>query len=262
MHKKLVLLLATLVSTSLSAEPNQNDYQFLQPRTAYIRIADTSADPALNVKADFLFDESSGTITDEINSIACTEAGNPTYSQTIGFPYASMTPGILYDSTTDSHNNLSPQAVLDASAGDHVVFEWGVIKNSSSSPDYFFSVLGGAGSTDYNFIAWSGSTTDVRFWIKSEDGTSVNTTFTVNTYDSTPRIYQVYFERDVNVELFENGNSQGTASVATLAGKVFQNEGLRLGSQFNGGGESLDGTMFRWRMSVGTDVLGNSILLE
>lgn len=217
-------------------------------------------DPAKNVKADFLFDESGSPIVDEINSISCAEAGNPTYSQSIGAPYASMTPGIAYDSTADSHNILTPQSVLDIGGTDHIVIEWGVVKTTGANPDYHWSFLAGSGNEDYGILAFASSTTVLRIFLKSEDGTSLSNDFTVTAASSTPRLYQLYIERGGNMELFEDGVSKGTASVTTLDSKIFTNEGLRLGTQFNGGGESLDGTMFRWRISIGTDVLDNDLL--
>ena len=103
----------------------------------------------------------------------------------------------------------------------------------------------------------------MRLFFKAEDATTLSNNATVTSWSGTPTFFQLYmdFQSTQTAELFQDGVSQGSFSIATLANKTFTNTGFRMGGQYTGGSESLDGTVFRHRTSVGAGVLNNDIRL-
>lgn len=218
------------------------------------------------VKADWLMDEASTQIVDSKSGITLIEninAGVPKeiyYSQTITGPYAAFGPCVEYGSVSDNHDKLSASSKLDIDNNDDFVFEWLVEKNTVHFPDYHFSLGGGANANDYGVVAFHRSATELDVAIKTDDGTTASKTFTVTDLAGTPSFYQLYCDRASSCELFQDKASKGSFSITGLSGKKITNTAFRMGGQFNGGTESLDGTMCRFRISIGNNVLGNSLI--
>lgn len=258
-----------IVPSIVLAQGNWNNYQPLLPgknasvaRTsnAYTYGYPTYGNSQPNVKAQWKFTESSGNIVDTVSSITLVASGSPTYSVNYGFPYNRIAPGITYG-TNIEHNKLSATTALNIGASDHFVIEWWAASTSTipGGVEYYFSLQGNGSTTDYGMLAYQTTTTSTTVQLRSDDLSTSTATFTTsNWHDGVPKKFRLVGNRAGNIELFINGVSQGTASLAGVASKVFTNSGIRISGQFNGGGANFIGTFLELRFSIGTDVLSNN----
>lgn len=266
---RLVALLSLLVSSACFAQagsdqsfqPFNNDYLIITGAGSsgynYGYPAFGSIEP--NVKAQFLMEEASGDLTDQVSGIVvAATAGTATYSVDATGLFAGISTGI----TTASNirfAKLAATASLNVGASDHFVVEWWDASSANTANMYTWG-YNRTDTTTHGILAYHPSATTMVVDISCDGGVlGISKTFTItNWYDGIPHKFRLVVNRSSNMELFLDGVSQGTQATLGMATGTLTNSGLTISTQFNGGALSLAGTKFEWRMSIGTDVLSNN----
>ncbi len=182
-------------------------------------------DSATGVVAQWLFDEASGSIVDEVSSITLPEVGTASYSTAVVGDFVCLTPGI----TTNSGNFGLGSAVSSVDPGTQdFVWEWVAQRTSGTGTQitYESDRLNGQGWQAFHVNA-----TSWRDFMKTDEGTTIDKAFTITdvTGDSAYHKYRVTFDRDGNEEVFLDGVSQGTASISAGDGENFSTKTLSVG---------------------------------
>ena len=215
-----------------------------------------------NVKCQFLMDEASGSIVDEVSAITVANtAGVPTYSVTASGLFSGISPGI----TTASNirfAKLAASATLNVGASDHMVVEWWD-KSSANTANMYTWSYNRVDTATYGILCYHPTSTSMVVDISFDGGVlAITKTYTIsNWYDGNPHKFRLVVDRTPVtgvMTLYLDGVSQGTITTTTGATGTLTNSGLTISTQFNGGTLSLEGTKFEWRMSIGTDVLNNN----
>lgn len=211
----------------------------------------------LNVAAQWLFDEGSGNIVDEVGGVSLAASGIPTYSETASGDFSCLSPGISYNDFIE-HRKLTATASLDIGTSDFVIEE--VFKYAGGAYDfarYLWSLMGQASATAIGCVGFRSSSTGFRCIFVADDTTTVDTTFTISAtaYDDATTFHKARLkgDRNGNWEFLLDGVSGGTAAMSAADGKAQTNAGIRLPGQFNGGGNSLNGTVLEYRLTVGNN---------
>lgn len=202
-----------------------------------------------NVTFQLLFDESSSPIVDEVAAVSLAQVGAPTYQvdtsaysdlMALGSTIA-FNQGWRKDSTTSEVAPGTQSWVYEC-----------VYK--ANSPNGEMIDTRDPGSVDVGgwYVGLSGASNGVTIIVTSTDNVTVGKTFTDATvFDGNFHKMRAVFDRSGNLELFVDGESQGTQSLATISGKTIPAHGLTIGQRATGLNTAI-GTYNEIRVSIGT----------
>jgi len=203
-----------------------------------------------DVTAQWLFDEASGNIVAEVGSITLTQVGTPVYEVAATGAFAGVPPGIEC-TAGDGFTKAGQETALDPGTGNFVIEMWWSGKTGSNTTGFIFDTRAAAadnrGWTVYTQGHVSGNLT---FLGRTTDNTqifnSINTG--VNFADDVPRKIRYVGNRAGSLELFIDGTSYGTQSLATWSGKAVETHNAAAGCRLDGAVPML-GTLFEFRFS-------------
>lgn len=200
----------------------------------------------------FKLNEASGDITGAIAGTVLTVAGSPTYSVTASGLFSGLSPGITYGLNI-GHRKTTATTLFDLSAGLAFTLEMFFNKTTAAGTQYLTSFNGHASNTDYGLLLYGNGDTTIGMDMQADDGTTSASSWTVPAMtDGNIHKIRVGATLGGNAELWFDGVSKGTQSLAGQAGKVFTNQGIRICDQYNNGGANLRGTMFFWKYTSGS----------
>lgn len=203
-----------------------------------------------DVVCQFLFDEASGNIVDEVAAITLSASGSPTYSQTATGLLSGISPGILYG-TSKEHRKITATASLDITGAQNFVMEAWFTITSSAGVQYLWS-YNQTNSTDFGILNYIQNGTSLILDLRTSDATQVTCTWSITDLnDAAIHKMRITGIRTGNTTLFIDGTSKGTVSISSLNGKTFTNAGLRMAGQYNNGGANLIGVLYTFRLTVG-----------
>lgn len=211
------------------------------------------------VSLQFLFDESSGNIVDEANSVTLTANGTPDYSVAAASPWSLITPGIkLNDVVSDWFSKTTATAQADLTTNG--VIEFVVSLDAFGVAEYMlFNTYNGTDGYQAG-IQTGASDGRISYYIEASDGTVVSGVLGNNLNDTmTDNLlhkFRFVFDLDGNLEIFFEGSSLGTASLTTLSGKSVLGNRLDLGSN-QVAGVLYHGNFASFRLTQGTTTANN-----
>jgi hypothetical protein len=207
-----------------------------------------------NVVAQWLFDESSGNIVDEVSGITLTATGSPTYSVDGSSYSVNTTPGIkCIQTTVDGFTKAGNEPTLDIGTDDFVIeFLFAGISGQSAIGFLFDTRAGTGDNRGYAIYTQGHSTGNLTFLSRATDNTqiyqSINTG--IDFRDEVIRKFRYVGDRSGNLELFIDGVSQGTSSLSSWSGKTVDTFNNAVGTRVDGGVAML-GTLYELRMTIG-----------
>lgn len=205
-----------------------------------------------NVSAQWLFDEASGDIVDEVGSITCTKVNT---GQTYRVDTSAYSPIMEYGITTVFNTGWRYNGVVAALAPgtDDWVIEI-VFKYPSADTGGDWIDTRDPDSVDVGGFQLTGSTTTkgIVLSVTADDGTFITRSFTASaqTLGAWAKVRCVV-NRAGNCETFFNGVSLGTLTMSTVAGKNVPAHGCSVGIRSNAI-NTMIGTYNELRVSVGT----------
>ena len=211
-----------------------------------------------NVVAQWLFDEASGDIVDEVASLTLADAiaggGSLTYAEENDDYSANLNPGILMHIRAWFAKTLEND--LDFGTGDGTVewvaeYESGATHGATTATVFYTcddSVANGV------YLKYSGITTTPKFdpYIKTADGTLLTGSFTLATDpfgDGLTHKHRFVMDRSASMEYFIDGVSQGSASMETLDGKTIPASQTLIGVALSSGVNAISGWLYELRVS-------------
>lgn len=172
-----------------------------------------------NVAEQWLFDETSGNIVGEVNSITLTPNGTPTYNQTLTGLFANISPGIDYGANS-GHQNGSAQSDLDLGTNDFVIECWFTYVATGNFA-YMLDTKAGGAADDEGYNVFYNSTPEIILEIVASDTTRVQYFKSMSgsvTANQNHKL-RIVGDRSGNVEFFIDGSSLGTSSMSSHSGK-------------------------------------------
>lgn len=208
-----------------------------------------------NVAAQWVFDEASGDVVDEVDSVTLADAGSPTYSVAATGAFEDLTPGI----TTANGNppasyffKAGDESNLDLLQSDFVIEFWLTFTETFNGQTLI--ECWDDPSTEIGWaLKYNGSSDTLVFSMRSEDNTSVSVLKSIANLENTgPRKIRITGDRDGNVEMFLDGVSLGTSAITTLSAKDVLCHNIYIASNkaqaaFSG----RSGTIHEFRLTVG-----------
>lgn len=189
-----------------------------------------------DVAAQWLMDEASGAVVDEVAALSCAVSGTPTYSVTAISSFAGWSPGITYaDGGTQRHLNSTPGTQVELGVGGGTV-ELGFSFVNASSTSRFLVECGDA-STGGFFIRINPSTRQLFASIIGDDLTSVTATGTmpVTWNNGSPHKVRASFDRDsLLTRLFFDGLQLTVADLTPLDGVNVPGPRVSIGNTASG----------------------------
>ena len=212
-----------------------------------------------NVVAQWLFDEASGSIIDEVAGLALIKRGNPVYGAT-GI-YTGLNPGIQFDGAGDTAFHKDSDTPSIAIGLSDFVFEWWATleePNATVAIETVFNSEQDVGANrDGVFIYFRPGTAELNIDISSAT-TTMNTfaTFPASIInDGIPHKYRITGSRAGNLEFFLDGVSYGTTSLAPMVGLSITSPYVEIGDQspvaFSPLQSEYKGNIFEFRITVG-----------
>jgi hypothetical protein len=164
-----------------------------------------------NVIAQWLFDEPSGNIVDEVGAVTLTANGTPTYGVVATGDFAGISPGIFFPAAASYFSNTST-AAINIGTDDFVVEFW--FKKSDGSVYYIVDNRGGGKGWAVYFD--NGTTT---ITLRIIDAFDALYTFTCTSAynDGGEHKLRLVVDRSANAELFLDGVSMGTNDISATA---------------------------------------------
>jgi hypothetical protein len=198
-----------------------------------------------NVVAQWLFDEASGNIVDEVSGVALIPTGSPTYSQTITGDFASLSPGIRgYGAPTHSYFESAAGRTELAIGANDAVIEFVCIRHAADWCVMF------AGELPGHLMQWTDATT-FRWYIQTPAGGGDMYWSSIPNHvgDGLPHKYRIVRDTSSNtVELFIDGSTYGTNG---LLGTYYIEQHLfSLLGEFSGQ-YACPTTMLEFRLTIG-----------
>lgn len=205
-----------------------------------------------DVVAQWLFDEASGNIVDEVAGIAMVPSNGPTYSVAATGVWAGVSPGItMTHASWQGFKAAGAVAALNLGTSDFVLEIVGTL-DSDAYPKWAFSDIDGALVGWYAHVRYTGNTT-AHVYIKADDATVAEGSFV---YPVTPVgdgvIHKWRFagNRSGTLELFFDKTSLGTIDISALVGSAVTSKipcvGMRSNTDYPFGG-----TMYECRLTIG-----------
>ena len=207
-----------------------------------------------NVAAQWLFDEASGNIVDEVANITCTPTGTPNYNVDCSAYSTLMTPGVSLDALNE-YWSKGADANLDFDLDDAVIEFVGSVSSTGTPAllyPFDFSVAADAlkGYACYFYPAFS----QVVFRLVSEAPSMSSLIFTVvsSVYvDDKFHKYRLAIDRSGNAELFIDGTSYGSASVTATNGENIKCKAVKILTREATGSYYWKGSMTELRITIG-----------
>lgn len=214
-----------------------------------------------NVAAQWIFDESSGSVVDEVNSISLAPgaATSMDYEQAVTGVWENLSPAMLGNSTVDYMVNASAQPDLDIGTGDAVI-EFVMSTTSTDNTDTLFSCKDASNNKGYELkITGKNAALGWQFRATSEDETTLNANMTgSNSWnDGSLHKLRLVLDRTAGtVKIFLDGSEEVSGGVSGLAGKSLKCNGFYLFSGVTSGpfqSAGLDqAEIAEMRFSIGT----------
>lgn len=202
-----------------------------------------------SVKAQFLFDEPSGSIVDEVAGLTLTAAGTPTYNYTTTGYYASLSPGIFYNSG-DRHANSSAASIAPGTK-DFTVESWFRLPGPVNNDEVIFNFQNSS-NQDIMYLSLRTNIDVIQFfWTEPGVGSTVtNLSYALSgLIDGLPHKLRMPVDRDGNVVVYIDGVSAGSNNVSARSGQSIPSDHFSLGNYYSSGlTESL--ALFEWRLSL------------
>lgn len=203
-----------------------------------------------DVALQWIFDEASGNIVDEVAGVTLTANGSPTYSQTVSGVYAGLSPGITGNSGYFRKAGTTAEGVIGT--GDATIEVWYEQAVVSGTKYMFACTDDSDGDKGYSAtIRTEAGTESVALWLKATDGTTVTSTWTFNPATSgEPSKMRFVINRATGLAtLYHNGASKGDVDISSLAGKTIICEDMEM---FGVAGAVLQmvGKLYEWRLSL------------
>jgi hypothetical protein len=249
-----------------------NDMSLLRTGTIAHYIADTGYHygyPAYgpsepNVSAQWLFDESSGNLIDEVASLALT----PTLAGTSGtFTYgvnnidygSGLNPGLTINSPAPSQTAYLYNAAgtgLGLGTSDATI-EWvsDFLATGSQAGTQVHLYTSSLNSWEHGMnIYYDTITTTPKLGLVmyASDGTNVWASFTLTSsvFGAGTKKHRLVLDRSGNAEYFIDGSSQGTYAISSLDGKTMEVNQFTLGAFGSNGANPINGTFYEFRQSA------------
>jgi len=207
-----------------------------------------------SVAAQWLFDEVAGNIVDEVTGVTLTKIGGPTYSQSSPESlWDNLAPGIYCPRFgADGFGAAGNEANLDIGANHFTIEWWFSFQNTNAVPGVITDTRLSTATNKGYYIASDHNSGTMTVVLQATDGTQVSKVFlTGSTFKSTNRKFRLVGTRGGNLELFMDGNSQGTAAIGALDGKDIDTNNayimIRLDSAV---ATECAGTCYEWRLSL------------
>lgn len=272
------LLLGTLLALGVASAQSINSSQALQPggrnylarsvrepcgvyNYGYPAGGNCATAAESDIAAQWILEEESGDIVDEVDGVTLTETNSPTYSQELAGDWLSLSTGIMghdtpgstgggcfVKSSTTSEVSLGTsdatiEYVLEVDTEDSVNYIMDNRIHNDTTGGYFHYLDTRAASDDFH----------IRIYADDLSATIENwTSFTITLADGDPHKYRLVLDRSGNAELFIDGTSQGTNAISVLDGKNVPAKGAALLCRQNGT-EPTIGKLYEWRLSLNTE---------
>jgi len=207
-----------------------------------------------NVAAQWLFDEGSGNIVDEVGAVSLAATGSPTYSYNTSAYSSDMAVGINVGAINTFFGKAADTA-LDLDQND-AVMEWVGKMDSTGTPTllYPFDMTLSADSSRGYLVFYYPGLNYFRISLKADDDTSHAVDFTVlsaEVVDDKFHKYRMVFDRSSNVEFFIDGVSKGTGSLGPLIGKDVKCHNVKVFTREGAGSYYWKGALTELRFTVG-----------
>lgn len=200
-----------------------------------------------DVAAQWIYDISSGNVTDKVGGLVGVASGSVTYGVDTSAYSSDMALGVT-GAAAAYFEKSGVEASLDWGTSDATV-EWvGSVPASTYYAHVWDFLSGGKGTRAY----YDHIGDNVVIAAYSEDATSIVTQIGVGDLkDSVVRHFRITYDRDGNAEVFVNGVSKGTAAVSALDGKTIKCNNLRLMGRAGYATMGWNGTMVEQRFTTG-----------
>lgn len=204
-----------------------------------------------NVLGQWLFDEASGSIVDEVGAVTCTVTGSPTFSVTASGAYLGISPGITY-ATLTRHEKTTDTPGLAIGTNNFTIEIW--YKTSDSLTALSFIVFHHANTTPGgHYIQLNHVTGVLTLNLRASDDTAVTRTYTLpaSWNDGTPHKLRFVGVRTANCTLIFDGATVSAADISGLSGKTLSAPVLNFGNIISSAGSAyFPGTLFEYRVSA------------
>lgn len=203
-----------------------------------------------NVVLQYLFDEASGNIVDEVAGITLIPDTSPTYNVTASAPFAGLSPGITYARTGTVRHKKNPSTDIVIGTSDFTIEIWFKTTASGTGSNYIFYHYDGVGGGVSGFF---NTTTNAWRWsVMADDLTTVSSNIALPAGYNDGNIHKIraVFTRSGNSVSYMDGVSFGTVSIASLAGKTISLTALVFSGQVSASSLGFLGTLFEFRLSL------------
>ena len=210
------------------------------------------------VAFQFVFDEASGSIVDEVSSVTLAANLTPTYNEGVPSPFQNLSPGISTNANAEGFRKTTATTEADLGTNDFVIEFVCAFDGGGTGVHYVFSTQDASFLDGYYVYHQPGS--NIVCVEIDDGGTQVLAQFT--TGDLTDGVFRKYRIRGSRVvappptadglmELFINGVSQGTVDISSMSANNIEASQLftHLASHSV---NSLLGTLAELRVTTGT----------
>lgn len=206
-----------------------------------------------NVAMQFLFDEASGDVVDEVAALTCTAHGTPTYSQVFSGNFAGLTPGILFGDGKAFVNAASGVALGTADG----VWECWYKATALANGRAWYTSYSDFNTDTKGMQVYYATGNKIAVWLKASDNTLVTSAITVTNpadlADGNVYKIRITITRASVCEVFVNGVSAGSFDIASgLSGKTIPGPATGLNTNDGlGTGQENTTTIAEMRLTVG-----------
>lgn len=203
-----------------------------------------------NVVLQYLFDEASGNIVDEVAGITLVPDTAPTYNVAATGAFAGLSPGITYARTGTVRHKKNPSTDIVIGTSDFTIEIWYKTTASGTGSNYLFDHYDGVGG---GVRAFMNTTTGAWRWSAiADDTTSVNSNIAmpVSYNDGNLHKIRTVFTRSGSSVTYFDGVNIGSVSLSTLAGKTISLTALVISGQVTASSLGFLGTMYEFRLSL------------
>lgn len=203
-----------------------------------------------NVAAQWLFDEASGNLTDEVAGIVLTVDTAPTYNVPATGLFAGISPGITYARTGTVRHKKNPSTDIVIGTSDFTVEFYFKTTASGTGSNYIYYHYNGVNGGISGFF---NTTTNAWRWnIVADDLTTVssNIALPVGYNDGNIHKMRTTYTRSGSSVSYFDGVNIGTVSIASLAGKTVSLTALVISGQVTASSLGFLGTIFEFRLSL------------
>lgn len=223
-----------------------------------------------NVAVQFLFDEASGDIVDEVASLTLADSGSPTYSVAFSGAWSAMTPGIRCSPAAGESAFLTttdPAALVLTGTTDAVIeftarFDDAVDASvGGATTGYFLNMSDSAGAPGIaiSVVNAQSASSNIAMDVYEDGASGVNLVW-VDPFsgaapwvggNATPNKYRFAIDRTADtVTLYIDGVSKGAKSIAAITGDTITPGQLKVGGRHDTF-RPLDVTFTELRFTVG-----------